>query len=161
MYYWPEADSYVPEYNQGAEVAPSAEYKIGKNKRLKLGRIKLPKKRAVHSLEAGEGDGEFLSQEHVLGVVRSFTADLMLVLRTILELDTHEFLRSDLTRALKNKRKAQEIKDVIEQLVRKGLLKKLPAQAIVGTKVGRPKTEQYQLLFDKEAIPLTALETEG
>lgn len=161
MRYWPEAACYAPEYNQEAEAAPSADCKIDKNRRLKLGFIKLTKRKSIQCHEAGEGVDEFLSLEHVLRVINTFTADQKLVVRVILELDTHEFLRSDLTRALKNKRKAHEIKEVLEQLVRKGLLKKLSAQAIVGTKGGRPKTEQYQLLFDKNTIPPTALETEG
>jgi len=139
---------------------PTQKHEVTKNRRLKLGLIKLPSRQPVCCLETGEVSERNMDKEDVLRIFRSFSEDLKVVIRSIIELDAHEFLRSDLTRALKNKMKAQEIQGHLEQLVRKGLLKKAPGLSSVGEKGGRPKTEQYQIQFDKDTIQPTDLDAE-
>ncbi|SOB58955.1 protein of unknown function [Pseudodesulfovibrio profundus] len=161
MHYSPSSDSYVPECNQGGEITPAIDdWKIRKNKRLKLGVVKLPTITDAWCLDAGKECDGLLPQMQVLQRVKGLTADVKIVLSAIIELDGAEFCRSDLTRALKNKMKAQEIKYFLEQLVRKGLLKELPTTPDISKKGGRPKAEEYELLFDKDTIQLTDLDAE-
>nr|WP_321257945.1 hypothetical protein [uncultured Pseudodesulfovibrio sp.] len=165
--------SYTPSYvhqgiasseiacDQGEETRlHTQKHEVTKNRRLKLGLIKLPSRQPVCCLETGEVFERNMDKEDVLRLFRSFSEDLKVVIRSIIELDAHEFWRSDLTRALKNKMKAQEIKGHLEQLVRKDLLKKTHGPSSVGEKGGRPKTEQYQIQFDKDTIQLTDLDVE-
>lgn len=161
MYYSPSTDTYVPECNQGGEITPAIDdWKIRKNKRLKLGVIKLPTLSTICCLEAGKEAGHVSSQTQILQIVKGGTADLKLVFSAVIELDGAIFCRSDLTRALKNKMKAQEIKDILQQLVRMGFLEELPNMSGIGKKGGRPRAEKYQLLFNKDTIQLADLDRE-
>lgn len=161
MHYSPSSDSYVPECNQGGEITSAIDdWKIRKNKRLKLGVIKLPTIPKTLCLEAGKECDGLLSQMQILQRAKGLTADVKIVLSAILELDGAVFCRSDLTRSLKSKMKAQKIKYFLEQLVRKGFLKELPTTPYISKKGGRPKAEEYKLLFDKDSIQLTDLDRE-
>lgn len=115
------------------------EIPIKANRRLKLGviRLKFPS-----------------SQNHLPAtlVLPQISFDDERVLVEILNLEGDTFYRSDLTRALKNKMKAGMIKETVIRLVSAGALEEVTNEVKSGNKGGRPKAEQYKLLWDRKKI---------
>lgn len=127
---------------------------LRKNKRLKLGCIHIPLV-DVGPYLLSPPSSITLEKKHnnlVGRLPRKHIQRAIMVLKEIVQLETFPFSRADLTKNLRNKMRAKEIKDVLGTLVNSGVLEEITVIPKLNVKGGRPKTEQYKVLWEKSQI---------